>query len=440
MSYAYPIAEGSSNRSVYNIRSAGALGNGSTDDTAAFQRAIDAVEASGGGIVYVPGSSAEYRVTGLTLGEKVQLLGDTKFVSLLKLLPNSNAPVVKSRNFDSLTGGSSTAPIGLGIANIGIDGNSANNSTGNGISFYAARTQMSHVDIKNTAEQGFYHECGGNTGETHGRSFMLDHIIVDSAGKHGFWIKGPSDGEMHECRSIDASTAADNTYDGLYLQTSVKASHCHTWNRSTGNRHRYALNDAGEGSFFDNCYFEGGKTAAAYLNGTKGFFTPSCRFSASAGGVTLIIDGTEYAVHGYLGTKLSGAIDVVGLQLGVSGGWCADNLIVLRQSGQEAATVDFTQSDGGNIVHITGYNGGAFSTSAMIGTPHSTDEVYIRIRGTGSHYFTQIPTPQAWTGALTASGTAAFSNASISMTGLPTSNPGVTGRLWNNSGVLTVSA
>lgn len=41
---------------------------------------------------------------------------------------------------------------------------------------------------------------------------------------------------------------------------------------------------------------------------------------------------------------------------------------------------------------------------------------------------------------LTASGAVSMTNASISMTALPTSDPLVAGRLWNNSGVLTVSA
>ena len=41
---------------------------------------------------------------------------------------------------------------------------------------------------------------------------------------------------------------------------------------------------------------------------------------------------------------------------------------------------------------------------------------------------------------LSASGVVSMTNASISMTALPTSDPLVAGRLWSNSGVLTVSA
>jgi hypothetical protein len=41
---------------------------------------------------------------------------------------------------------------------------------------------------------------------------------------------------------------------------------------------------------------------------------------------------------------------------------------------------------------------------------------------------------------LTASGVVSLTNASISMTALPTSNPTVAGRLWNDGGTLKVSA
>ena len=41
---------------------------------------------------------------------------------------------------------------------------------------------------------------------------------------------------------------------------------------------------------------------------------------------------------------------------------------------------------------------------------------------------------------LTASGVTSLTNASISMTALPTADPTVAGRLWNDAGTLKVSA
>lgn len=55
----YEIARGL--MSMFNVRSYGAVGNGTVDDTAALQRATDAAAAAGGGVVYFPPGT--YRVT-----------------------------------------------------------------------------------------------------------------------------------------------------------------------------------------------------------------------------------------------------------------------------------------------------------------------------------------------------------------------------------------
>jgi hypothetical protein len=44
------------------------------------------------------------------------------------------------------------------------------------------------------------------------------------------------------------------------------------------------------------------------------------------------------------------------------------------------------------------------------------------------------------TGAVSMTGTVSLTNASVSMTNLPTADPHVIGRIWSNSGVMTVSA
>ena len=49
-----PVARHSKQDRVFNVKEFGARGDGTTDDTAAIQRAIDAAQASGGGLVYVP--------------------------------------------------------------------------------------------------------------------------------------------------------------------------------------------------------------------------------------------------------------------------------------------------------------------------------------------------------------------------------------------------
>jgi Pectate lyase superfamily protein len=61
-------------RDSLSVRSFGAAGDAATDDTAAFQRALDAAHASGGGVVYVPPGRYLFKGT-LTIPDGVGLRG-----------------------------------------------------------------------------------------------------------------------------------------------------------------------------------------------------------------------------------------------------------------------------------------------------------------------------------------------------------------------------
>lgn len=60
----------------YNVKDYGAKGDGSTNDTAAIQAAINAANTAGRGTIYFPASTGAYRVTGLTVYSNLRLLGD----------------------------------------------------------------------------------------------------------------------------------------------------------------------------------------------------------------------------------------------------------------------------------------------------------------------------------------------------------------------------
>lgn len=63
-----------SNNNIYNVKSYGAVGNGTTDDTSAFQSALNAASSAGGGTVYVPGGY--YLIAGgLNVASNVELRG-----------------------------------------------------------------------------------------------------------------------------------------------------------------------------------------------------------------------------------------------------------------------------------------------------------------------------------------------------------------------------
>jgi hypothetical protein len=60
-------------RVIVDVRTAGATGNGTTDDTVAIQRAVDQVTAAGGGVVTFP--SGTYMVTSVVIGPGMTLIG-----------------------------------------------------------------------------------------------------------------------------------------------------------------------------------------------------------------------------------------------------------------------------------------------------------------------------------------------------------------------------
>lgn len=79
----YSMIEGA----VANILDFGAVGNGTTDDTAAIQAAIDAVNTAGGGVVFFP--EGQYVFNGITPKSNVTLQGVRMGSKLLQVQPNT---------------------------------------------------------------------------------------------------------------------------------------------------------------------------------------------------------------------------------------------------------------------------------------------------------------------------------------------------------------
>lgn len=98
-----------------NVRAFGAKGNGKTDDTAAFQKAIDAVSKAGGGVLTVP--LGNYLIkTHLTLRENVQLEGIFKAPAARAEMKGSTLLAVEDK------GGFSGTPFILMLTNSTLKG------------------------------------------------------------------------------------------------------------------------------------------------------------------------------------------------------------------------------------------------------------------------------------------------------------------------------
>jgi hypothetical protein len=119
---AYPISKDEWNAalvgnglSLYNVKDPayGATGDGVADDTAEINAAIDAANAAGGGIVFIPRGT--FLVTGVTLKSNVEIVG-SGYGSVIKLKNATNAGVI---NF-------AAAATRCGVSHLRVDGNKVN--------------------------------------------------------------------------------------------------------------------------------------------------------------------------------------------------------------------------------------------------------------------------------------------------------------------------
>lgn len=167
---------------VANILDYGAIGDGVTDSTSAIQNAIDAVNTAGGGTVYAP--VGVYKVTGVTLKNRVKLVGDGKSAtSFTRSL--TGGPVI------TISNATSTTLVGIEKLTVTHTGGSTINDHG---VYWEANPQgltwseFSELDI--TASGDGFVLLGDDTSGAIWNTFK--DIRVFSCGRRGWYITGVS--------------------------------------------------------------------------------------------------------------------------------------------------------------------------------------------------------------------------------------------------------
>jgi hypothetical protein len=129
----------------------------------------------------------------------------------------------------------------------------------------------------------------------------------------------------------------------------------------------------------------------------------------------------------------------------------ADKLLVTPTGGTQTALADaLNTATGGAVAATTLTASGAVMLNpananvsiAPTGSgTHAINNVTVGVTTQAAGSFTTLAASGASTlAAVTATGVVSLTNASVSMTAIPTADPHVVGRLWANSGVLTISA
>jgi Pectate lyase superfamily protein len=236
---------------VFNVKGEGAVGDGSTDDTAAIQAAIDAADAAGGGTVYFP--EGTYICTTLTLYSRVYLVGAGVGVSILKLKASTNAALIQTEDFATLTGGVTTGgPLHFGIRNLSLDGNRANNTSGWPLRIYGRCYFLSDIDIVDGKSGGLWTEWGngGSDMEAFVSRFKIrdcEGVALDVYGPHDMYF---AQGSVTRSGALSGST---DTLIRVNDKGSCQFNTVHAWGHSG-----IAWDIQTENVMCSNCVSDGG--------------------------------------------------------------------------------------------------------------------------------------------------------------------------------------
>lgn len=211
-------------RRIVFAESFGATGNGTTDDTAAIQAALDAVKTAGGGVVRL--LDGTFIVTQIKLRDGVELWGSGRGATTIKLKASSNTDIFIKHASD--TG------LQTGFRHLTVNGNDANNTTG-GVFFDGPEA-------------------------THGPSLVIEDVLITAcrpctggSSSAAVLLEGSAWGVLRDVDIYNNLHAvglhhkgSDWLFDGLY---------CSTNGNTSGNQS--CIIQAGAGNRFVGCYWGG---------------------------------------------------------------------------------------------------------------------------------------------------------------------------------------
>lgn len=242
-----------------SVKDFGAVGDGTTDDTAAIQAAINSVAISGA--VYMP--AGVYKITATILIDKrIKLYGDgaieqtgTGYTAATQILKEVNDVGIK------VTQGFVT------IEDIYLKGGTANANAG--IYVVGPYFNATRVTVSNMGDSGFTIGSATATPEVNANLWRLDKCI-SNANNYGFVFTDSQ--TIVDCNAGTGTllSASNNTLDGIYVDKAVKNTfvgvHC-----ETNGRYGVNLNTNAANNTFIGGDLEGNTTNDLYINSTNGY-------------------------------------------------------------------------------------------------------------------------------------------------------------------------
>ena len=201
------------------VRYAGSFTTGSS--TNGIQEALDDLPSTGGKVIVGTGTFTNTAAIVLSNGQTVE--GQGVSATIIKMGDSADLDVFITVNRATLTDqnkwttGVDGVPHSFGVIALSIDGNKANNTSGNGISIYGKRYIIRDVMIYNCAEAGIFSEAGdtgGQTDQTDMPESNIGPVWIWSCGTDGIKYRGPHDGY------ISHASISSSTEDGVSLEFS----------------------------------------------------------------------------------------------------------------------------------------------------------------------------------------------------------------------------
>lgn len=226
---------------VYHVTDYGAKCDGITEDHAAIQAAIDAA-ATKGGTVQFPAGTSLIGAT-LTLPARVLLKGVSRDATVLKAKNGLNADIVRTANHAALTGQNKYlttdgVPYGFGLEALRLDGNAANQTSGNGLVVYGKRYTLKDVIIANVKGIGWMsegHYTVGPAAHPEQPESLYANVDVQTCGSHGIQYRGPADAVWLAVFSHDnAGWGVRFEGDGAAYQPASDARFLHIYANTAG--------------------------------------------------------------------------------------------------------------------------------------------------------------------------------------------------------------
>jgi Pectate lyase superfamily protein len=245
----------------YNVKQYGAVGDGSTDDTAAIAAARSAANSGGGGIVFYP--KGTYITGPQTLYPNVSDYGSGIGATILKLKAGSNADLFSAQTSSiNLSATYNSGILGIlsnfSIQNMTLDGNKANQTAGPSypLRFYGYNFILRDVEILNGYTGGALIDWN-NTLEIASPSDQMESLIdttkIHDCNGIGLQMGGPHDSRLHNVISFN------HTSHGFHFASNamgILCTNCHGYNfPNTAGVCCYLIE--GNGCQFTNCIAEG---------------------------------------------------------------------------------------------------------------------------------------------------------------------------------------